>query len=124
MSAAALEQLYDRYKRAALATGATLLLDADPAPLAAVAADLLTDSRAALDGADSAEAVPLAACVRASADLHALLSCALSGGPIGATDTDRVRASHRELRQEVWKIIPCEYVPCSAPYRHDHERDC
>ena len=123
MSTAVLEGLYSRYKHVALAAGATLLLDADPAPLAAMAAGLLTDSRAALDGADAAGAPPLQACVRASAELHRLLVCALSGSPIGPSDTDRVRASHSDLRREVWKVIPCEYVPCSATQWHDHEHD-
>ena len=124
MSTAVVEELYGRYKRAALATGATLLLDEDPAPLAKAAAGLLADSRAALAGADGAVAAPLEACVRASAELHALLARAVAdGSSIGAADADRVRASHSDLRREVWKVIPCEYVPCSGVHRHDHRHE-
>ena len=25
---------------------------------------------------------------------------------------ERVRASHRRLRREIWDVQPCEYVPC------------
>ena len=116
-----LGELYGRYKRLALATGATLVLGEDPAALADAAAALLADSRAARAAGGGALAPALSACVRAAGELHALLVRALEGaGAVGAADTDRARATHSSLRREVWKVIPCEYVPCSAVHRHDH----
>jgi hypothetical protein len=113
--------LYGRYKRLALATGATLVLGEDPAALADAAAALLADSRTARGGGGGGLASPLSACVCAADELHALLvRAAADPSRVGAADTDRVRATHSSLRREVWKVIPCEYVPCSAVHRHDH----
>jgi hypothetical protein len=107
MSTAVVEALYGRYNLAAIETGATLLLDEDPAPLAAAAAELLADSRAALAHADAAVASQLEACTRASAELYTLLERAVAdSGSIGVADTQRVRASHSDQRREVWKVIP------------------
>ena len=47
-------------------------------------------------------------------ELHELLLRAGERRLIAAADTERVRASHRRLRREVWKVVPCEYVPCCA----------
>jgi hypothetical protein len=117
---AVLEQAYHRYKRVALATGAALLLDEDLVALDEAADALVRDSRAALAAADPALAAQFAACVHAAEEVQDLLvHAARDRGSVGTADIERVRASHSELRREVWKVIPCEYVPCSAA----HERD-
>jgi hypothetical protein len=28
----------------------------------------------------------------------------------------KVRDSHKRFRAEVWKVLPCEYAPCSAAH--------
>jgi hypothetical protein len=118
-----LGELYGRYKRLALAAGATLVLGEHPAALADATAALLADSRDAL-AAGGALAPALSACVLAAAELHALLVRAgADPSAVGAADTDRVRATHSRLRREVWKVIPCEYVPCSVVHRHDHRHE-
>jgi len=116
-----LRELYSRYKGLALATGATLLLGADPDRLAADAGELLISCHraAARTGADLSS--QLDACVAAVQELHELLLRAVEDVElIGAEDTERVRASHSRLRREVWKVFPCEYVPCSGAHRHSH----
>ena len=123
--AAQLGELYNRYKGLALATGAALVLDAPSGELTRHAAALLGDCRAAARAPQVELRVQLDACVLAAEDLHDLLVRAgVDAGSVCDADTDRVRASHRRLRQEVWKVIPCEYVPCSVthPHGHPHER--
>jgi hypothetical protein len=119
-----LRELYSRYKGLTLATGATLLLDADPDRLAVEAGELLIACRraAARTGVDCAS--QLDACVVAVRELHQLLLRAAEDVElIGAEDTERVRASHSRLRREVWKVFPCEYVPCSGAHRHSHAQE-
>jgi hypothetical protein len=107
-------ELYARYKSLALAVGAALVLDAPRDELSAEALELLEDARAALL-VDSSRRVQLEACVGAAEKLRDLLE---SDG----FDVEAVRATHKRLRREVWKIVPCEYVPCCASTPHAHER--
>jgi hypothetical protein len=110
---AELRGLYGRYKHLALATGATLVLGAPRQALEQDAAELLADARAAAAGA-GANGPGLAACVEAADELHDLLAR-------GGHDVAAVRETHKRLRREVWKVIPCEYVPCCAAAGHEHE---
>jgi hypothetical protein len=107
-------ELYARYKSLALAVGAALVLDAPRDELSAEALELLEDARAALL-VDSSRRVQLEACVGAAEKLRDLLE---SDG----FDVEAVRDTHKRLRREVWKIVPCEYVPCCASTPHAHER--
>jgi thioredoxin-like negative regulator of GroEL len=103
-----LQELYARSKALTLAVAAALVLEADRAGLAEEADRLLDD---ALDARSRAAhlAPQLAACVDAARDLRGLL-----GGGAPEADVDRARASHRRLRREVWRVLPCDYVPCCA----------
>jgi hypothetical protein len=119
-----LRERYARYKGLALAAGASLLLDVDPDQLAAEAGELLEDCRRAAAAPDGAYAPQLDACVAAAAQLHEFLLRATEDADlIGPEDTERVRASHSLLRREVWKVFPCEYVPCSGAHRHSHAQE-
>ncbi len=119
-----LGELYGRYKALALATGAALVLDAHPGELAARAGELLSDCRAAAAVGDRVLAGQFAACVRAAQELDRLLARAvIDAASVTALDTERVRVTHRGLRREVWKVIPCEYVPCGAAHRHDQANE-
>lgn len=102
-----LRELYGRYKRLSLAAGAALVLDVRDEALEPEAAALLADARAAA-AADGGDAPQLEACVEAAAALHDLIVRGDGG-------VEAVRETHRRLRREVWKVIPCEYVPCCAP---------
>ena len=46
-----------------------------------------------------------------------------SPAPLSTANTERVRADAPRLRQEVWKVIPCEYVPCSIARGHGHAHE-
>ena len=119
-----MRELYSRYKGLALATGATLLLAAEPDRLAVEAGELLTSCRRAAARARGAYSSQLDACVVAAQELHELLLRAAEDVElIGPDDTERVRASHGRLRREVWKVFPCEYVPCSGAHRHHHAQE-
>jgi hypothetical protein len=108
---AQVRELYGRYKHLALASGAALVLDAPVAELRTDAADLVADARTA--AAAGGEHEPqLRACLDAATELHAML---VRGG-----DAEAARLAHKRLRHEVWKVIPCEYVPCCASV-HGHE---
>jgi hypothetical protein len=112
--------LYGRYRALALAAGAALVLGGGTGELAGPVRDLLADCRTASRGGGALRA-QLAACEQAAAELVALVTRAGGEpGAVSAADTERVRASHRRLRQEVWKVIPCEYVPCSIARGHAH----
>jgi hypothetical protein len=103
-----LQELYARTKALTLAAAAALVLEADRAGLAGEADRLLADARDARTR--TTHLVPqLSACVDAARDLRQLLD---GGAP--QADVDRARASHRRLRREVWRVLPCEYVPCCA----------
>jgi hypothetical protein len=115
-----LAALYGRYRSLALAAGAALVLGGGTRELAGPARDLVAECRAASRGGGALRA-QLAACEQAAAELEALVTRAGDdAGAVSAADTERVRASHRRLRQEVWKVIPCEYVPCSIARGHAH----
>jgi hypothetical protein len=108
---AQVRELYRRYKHLALATGAALVLEAPVVELETDAAGLVADARSAL--ATGGEHEPqLPACLDAATELHALLA--------RCGDVEAARLSHKRLRREVWKVIPCEYVPCCAS-AHGHE---
>jgi hypothetical protein len=105
-------ELYERYKSLALAAGATLVLGEPRQELAAEALELLTEARAALADHPS-RGLQLEACVRAAEELHHLLAGE-------GFDVEGVRETHKRLRREVWKVVPCEYVPCCASTGHTH----
>jgi hypothetical protein len=111
---ACVRELYGRYKGLALAAGAALVLDRPRGELEAETLDLLVEAQAALD-AHPSRRPQLEACVAAAGDLHDLL---VGGG----SDVAAVRETHKRLRREVWKVVPCEYVPCCASAGHAHER--
>jgi hypothetical protein len=118
-----LRECYERYKRLTLATGAALLLGPAPNALADAAAALLEDCRHAAARAPAALASQLRACAAASDELRELLGHAeLCHTAVSSDEIERVRATHRRLRREVWKVLPCEYVPCAASRRPAHER--
>jgi hypothetical protein len=104
-------ELYTRYKHLALATGAALVLDGPRSGLESDAARLVEDARAAA-AEPGAHATQLVACVDAAVALSSLIA--------GGGDVEPSRRAHRRLRREVWKVIPCEYVPCCAPAGHGH----
>lgn len=105
--------LYARYKHLALAAGAALVLDEPLGVLEEDAAELLADARTAAASYEE-HAPQLRACVDAASELHGLLQR-------GGGDVDAARRTHKRLRREVWKVIPCEYVPCCASAGHGHE---
>jgi hypothetical protein len=107
----ALRELYWRYRRLALAAGAALLLEEDPsADLLEQAARLRDDARSLAGGARSGR---FAACAAAAAELQLLLAgCREQPDAPPLLRLRRVRATHSRLRQEVWDLFPCEYVPC------------
>jgi hypothetical protein len=107
---AEVRNLYGRYKHLALAAGAALVLDAPREELASDAAALLADARAAAAAGDS-YAPQLRACVDAASELRDLIA---TGG-----DVEAARETHKRLRREVWKVVPCEYVPCCAGHGHE-----
>ena len=108
---ALIQALYGRFKHLALAAGATLVLEQPTARLEIEVAALADEARAA--AADSGEHRPqLQACVEAAEELHALLRR-------GGIDVEPARIAHKRLRRDVWKVIPCEYVPCCAGTVHD-----
>jgi hypothetical protein len=107
-------ELYGRYKSLALAAGASLVLGAPCDELAAETAQLLEDGRAAL-AAHPSRRVQLEACVGAADELLGLVAGE-------GSDVDAVRETHKHLRREVWKVIPCEYVPCCASSRQTHQQ--
>jgi hypothetical protein len=111
---AELRVLYERYKGLTLSAAAALMLGATVAELAKEAEALVAHCREA--AAAGGELEPqLAACVRAAEELNTLLG---RSGPISGGELEPVRAAHRRLRREVWKVLPCEYVPCSGSYGH------
>lgn len=98
--------LYGRFKHLALSAGATLVLEQPTALLEREIAALAEEARIA--AADAGEHRPqLEACAEAAQELHALLRR-------GGVDVEPARLAHKRLRREVWKVIPCEYVPCCA----------
>lgn len=103
-----LQELYARSKALTLAAAAALVLDEDRAGLVDETDRLLGDALAARRR--TAHLAPqLSACVDAARDLRRLLD-----GAAAEADLDQARASHRRLRREVWRVLPCEYVPCCA----------
>jgi hypothetical protein len=108
------ERLYERYKSLTLAATAALILARPVRELCTQAEALHEDCRAA--GAGAAPA----ACRAAAADLSELLRLAAAGEETGGV-LERVRASHRRLRREIWEVQPCEYVPCCVTA--EEERD-
>ena len=63
----------------------------------------------------------LAASVGAARDLRRLLVEAVRGEAADRV-LDQARASQRRLRREVWRVLPCEYVPCCASGHAHAER--
>jgi hypothetical protein len=111
-----LNELYGRYKALALAAGARLVLDEEPETLSGEVGALVADCRAAAASGAGTLAPQLAACLTAAEGLGALVG---DSAPTEA-DVKAARATHKQLRSEVWKVIPCEYVPCCASPRHVH----
>jgi hypothetical protein len=111
-----LNELYGRYKALALAAGARLVLDEAPESLSGEVGALVADCHAAAASGTEALAPQLAACLTAAEGLSVLVG---DTSPTEA-DVEAARATHKQLRSEVWKVIPCEYVPCCASPRHEH----
>ena len=116
--------LYARYKRLALGTGAGLMLGAVPTELVEETRVLVADCRCAAAAAPHGRLAPLfEACTEAAVALHDLV---LSGreGSLRVPDEclREVRTSHSRLRQEIWTVAPCEYVPCSAADQRTTQR--
>jgi hypothetical protein len=86
----------------------------------AAAAALHAPCPAAAGAAPAELRAQLDACVAAARELDALLRRGAGGEPVAA-EIEAARATHRALRREVWKVLPCEYVPCGAELHvHDH----
>jgi hypothetical protein len=117
---AELRRLYGRYKGLVLATAAALVLD-EPTGLAVGEAEALRlDCRAAARECAPSLQSQLDACAAAADELCGVVSRG-ADGELTAADVEAARATHRMLRREVWKVLPCEYVPCGAGMRvHDH----
>jgi hypothetical protein len=111
-----LNRLYGRYKALALAAGARLVLAEAPESLSGDVGALVADCRSAAAAGPEALRPQLTACVTAAERLSALVGDA----PPSEADIDAARLTHKQLRSEVWKVIPCEYVPCCATARHEH----
>jgi hypothetical protein len=114
----ALQSLYGQYKALAISAAAAVIVEA---PL-----DGLVVSTEALLVECSEEAAPdceyeaqLAACAHACAALRDFLRRAHEHG-VSTSELEQVRTTHRELRREVWRVLPCEYVPCCADEHHIH----
>jgi hypothetical protein len=106
-----IRELYARCKHLTLAAGAALVLDEPTALFEREAAELAEEARRAAAAADAYEP-QLRACAEAASELHALLRRR-------DADVEAARLAHRRLRREVWKVIPCEYVPCCAGHGHE-----
>lgn len=113
----ALNRLYGRYKTLALAAGARLVLAEAPESLSGEVGALVADCRSAAAAGPESLRPQLTACVTAAEGLAALVGDA----PPSEADVDFARLTHKQLRSEVWKVIPCEYVPCCAPARQTGE---
>lgn len=117
-----LEALYTRYKALALGVGAGLLLAADdPGATSGLTADTLRLVSDAGRHRENDPSTAAAAAHRAALDLHRLAAAAtdIAGH---AQLIERVRASHRALRAELWEVISDQYAPCGAhPHRHTEE---
>jgi hypothetical protein len=111
---ASVRELYGRYKHLALAAGAALLLEEPVDGLVADAAALAGEARDAAAAEGAAHASQLRACADAASELRELL---VRGGD----DVGAARRAHKHLRREVWKVVPCEYVPCCASAPHGRE---
>ena len=98
--------LYSRYKILALTTAATVILEEPTDTILADVERFIADCR----GARTAPETHF--CERAAVALRDLLE---SGGE---DNVIAARATHRELRRDVWTVAPCEYVPCCAD---DHQ---
>lgn len=117
LDASELRRLYGRYKSLLLAAAAALVLDEPTADLAAATEALHVDCRAAAGSCPPELKRQLDACAAAAGELEVLVR----GGADGCPDVEAARATHRALRREVWKVLPCEYVPCGAELHvHDH----
>jgi hypothetical protein len=113
-----LSALYGRYKALALSAAAAVIFEL---PLDGVRAEverLLEDCRVAGRLVRAHEA-QFAACAEAASVLRDVLLRA-PDGEMETADLEMVRASHRELRRSVWRVVPCEYVPCCADDHHIH----
>jgi hypothetical protein len=113
-----LRELYARLKGLLLASASRMLLDEPLDGLAAAANALLADCRDVAGKSDAVLSAPLNSCQLAAAEVRDMLEEADTAG-VGASRIASVRASHSRLRQEVWRFIPCEYVPCSAAHAHE-----
>jgi hypothetical protein len=116
-----LRELYLRYKGLAFATTARLLLEAPLADLLIDADALVADCQIAARGCEARLSVQLDACENAAVELRGLLGEASDAG-VSSARISAARITHSRLRREVWKFIPCEYVPCSAGAPHAHEQ--
>ena len=117
-----LRELYVRYKGLVLGATARLLLDAPAGDLLVEADALLEDCRIARLSCEAPLRAQFGACESAALELREMLGEASKEG-VGSARISSVRATHSRLRHEIWKVIPCEYVPCSAgPRTHTSNR--
>lgn len=118
---AALGHLYARNKALAISIGASLVLGRPPEGALAEAEEHLCECERAAAAGSGPFRRHFEACRAAAADLVELLGeserepDALSKERLAAA-----RSTHRELRQLVWEVFDCEYVPCAA---HDAAHD-
>jgi hypothetical protein len=113
-----LQRLYGRFKSLTLAVSAALLLDGPIAELEADADALLVECVHASSSSPQPDRA-LIESVEAAGALAALVQRAASGAS-SSGELDELRAAHLRLRREVWRVLPCEYVPCCAAGTHTH----
>ncbi|MGH3025153.1 MAG: hypothetical protein ACRDLR_01750 [Gaiellaceae bacterium] len=114
----ALQSLYGRYKGLAISAAAAVIMEAPLDGLTASVEKLRCDCREAVRPGCEYPA-QLAACSEASAALLGFLRRARQRD-VSDAELEQVRTTHLELRREVWRVLPCEYVPCCADEHHIH----
>lgn len=115
---ALLQELYWRYKELALRAGASLALEAVSARLVDESQALVLESSRAFGSAPSGLEDQFAACCTASEKLFEVLVAGRddSADAAFAELVREAREAHKRFRADVWKILPCEYAPCSATH--------
>jgi hypothetical protein len=119
-----LRELYLRYKGLVFGATARILLKEPVRMLVVDAGALLEDCRTSARVCEAPLRVQFNACERAAVELREMLAEAGEAGEasVGSARLGSVRASHSHLRREIWKSIPCEYVPCAAAVSHAPEQ--
>jgi hypothetical protein len=116
-----LGRLYARNKALSISIGASLALGSPPEGALAEVEEHLSECERAAAARRGPFSRHFEACRAAAADLVELVGeserepRSLSKERLAAA-----RSTHRELRQLVWEVFDCEYVPCAA---HDAAHD-